>query len=198
MVELKTLEKGNEYGEKATIGNIPFVYRKYLPVKEKLEAASVLYPMRYKEDDELGLVYETIDGFVGDAYIALKYFTNIDIDEALKHASMEEIYDSACYEMEDWMSEEIDDELNCILGMVKKIADMRREVLSRKNVFFSKVSEVLRMLPTQADLDALAKEDSEINRKIMELFSNEKKQGDGIGGATGNKPAMPKLNFAKK
>ena len=70
MVELKTLEKGNEYGEKATIGNIPFVYRKYLPVKEKLEAASVLYPMRYKEDDELGLVYETIDGFIGDAYIA--------------------------------------------------------------------------------------------------------------------------------
>lgn len=199
MVELKTLEKGNDYTFGGSFGSTEFSYRTYLPVKEKREAAEMLYTMQYKEDEAMGLIYETIDGFLGTAYVALKYFTNIDIDEVLKHSTMDEIYDFLCHEYEQWISDgDIEAEMDSISWMVQKILNMRTKTISLKHRTYAKVYEILQMMPTRDDLNESIKKDNEVNVQLMNLISKAKKYDTEHSGEKVDLPKIPKLNFAKR
>lgn len=184
----------NQYDHALSMGDTTFHVRSAISRKEKENAAAEMVARALLTDDDLGICHVALNADVGHLIVALRHYTDLDIDEYDSDDGIYALFDmfTAAGVYESFFAV-IDTDWRAVGQIYHNLMDIAASNFVRQHSLAYRATEFLEDFLAVGDLTQTAAQAHEINNMLVEAFDAvraNRKVSEKIGGNI--------LSFAKK
>lgn len=159
------------YTQKIEIYGQPFSVRKSISRTEKEDAASEMIAMGTIFNEELGVCYDALNRDVTNAFVIVKYYTNLDVSEYDTQEGRYTLYDmlidSGAYSK---IIDAIQEDYQELLSVYEHMKEIYRTTFERKHSLAYMIQQAMGGLMTGSDQNDVVTGAREVNAELIEAL----------------------------